>query len=180
MDALLRIVEREVVARERVGGSQARTSERSVPTASTLIASSNPSSSTCCYCQQSHSLNNCKSVTDIEERRKILRRTGRCYVCLRRGHVSRSCRSNSKCYKCKGKHHSSICSAEPPKDTAPKDPPPTDPVAPSSQPSTGPKPGLNPNAPTFPSSSLLIVATNLCCSKLHSQVSMIQKGHKTH
>ena len=103
-------------------------------------------------------MNNCKSVTDIEERRKILRRTGRCYVCLRRGHVSRSCRSNTKCYKCKGKHHSSIYSAEPPKDTAPKDPSPTDPVAPSSQPSTGPKPGLNLNAPTFPSSSLLTVA----------------------
>ena len=91
LDALLGIMEREVVARERVGGSQARTSEKSVPTASTLIAGSNPSSPTCCYCQQGHSSNNCKSVTDIEERRKILRRTGRCYVCLRRGHVSHSC-----------------------------------------------------------------------------------------
>ena len=159
LDALLGIVEREVVARERVGGSQARTrSERSVPTASTLIASSNPSSPTCCYCQQGHSSNNCRSVTNIEERKKILRRTGRCYVCLRRGHVSRTCRSTTRCYKCKGKHHSSICSAEPPKDPVPRDPPPMDPVVPSSQPTTDPKPGLSPNAPTFPSSSLLTVA----------------------
>ena len=33
LDALLNIVEREVEVRERAGGSQARTSERSVPTA---------------------------------------------------------------------------------------------------------------------------------------------------
>ena len=42
LDALLKIVEREVEARERAGGTQARTSERSFPTASTLIASSSP------------------------------------------------------------------------------------------------------------------------------------------
>ena len=81
LDALLRITECEVVARERVGGSQARTSEKSVPTASTLITGSNPSPPTCCYCQQSYSSNNCKSIADIE---KILR-TGWCYICLREG-----------------------------------------------------------------------------------------------
>ena len=155
LDALLKIVEREVEARERAGGTQARTSERS---ASTLIASSSPGSPTCCYCQQGHSSNNCRSVTDLEERRRILKRTGRCYVCLRRGHMSRSCRSTTRCYKCKGKHHSSICPAETPKDQAPKDEPQTNQVTPSSQPSAGSKPGLNPNAPTFPSSTLLTVA----------------------
>ena len=159
LDALLAILEREVVARERVGGSQARIPDRSIPTASTLIATSNPNSPTCCYCQQGHSSNNCRSITDIEERKRILRRTGRCYVCLRKGHMSRSCRSTTKCYKCKGKHHNSICSTEPSKATVTNDTPLTEPVMPSSHTAAGSNPGLNPNASTFSSSSLLAVAT---------------------
>ena len=72
--------------------------------------------------------------------------------------MSRSCRSTTKCYKCKGRHHSSIWSTESPKDPAPKDPPPMGRVGPSSQPSPDPNLGLNPNASTFSSSSLLTMA----------------------
>lgn len=151
-------MEREVVAREQAGVSLAQPSEKSVVTAFTLIAGSSPSSSTCCYCQPGHSSNKCKNVTDIEERRRILRKTGWCYVCLQRCHVSRSCRSTTKCYKCKGKHHSSICMAEIPKDPVSKDETPTGPIAPSSQTGTSSKPGLNPNARTFSSPSLLTMA----------------------
>ena len=52
--------------------------------------------------------------------------------------------------------------AEAPKNPAPKDESLTSLtslIAPSSQLGTSPKPGLNPNAPTFPSSILLAIAT---------------------
>ena len=33
-------------------------------------------------------------------------------MCLRRGHISRECRSQAKCYKGGGRHHVSICSSD--------------------------------------------------------------------
>ena len=65
----------------------------------------------CCYCQQDHLPEHCASVTHPDARKQILRKVGRCLVCLRKGHISKSCRSNLKCSRCSGKHHSSICSS---------------------------------------------------------------------
>ena len=44
-------------------------------------------------------------------RKRIIRESGRCncFTCLRRGHLSRDCRTASKCGHCRGRHHSSIC-----------------------------------------------------------------------
>ena len=42
-------------------------------------------------------------------RKQILRKSGRCYVCLRRGHISRECRSRVKYCKCGVRHHVSVC-----------------------------------------------------------------------
>ena len=39
----------------------------------------------------------------------MLHKAGRCYICLRRHHVSRDCRSTMRCSECKGRHHISIC-----------------------------------------------------------------------
>ena len=41
--------------------------------------------------------------------RKLLQVKRKCFVCLKSGHNSRSCTSRTRCYYCKGKHHSSIC-----------------------------------------------------------------------
>ena len=48
-------------------------------------------------------------MTDVGARKQILRSSGRCYNCLRKGHIGRRCRSLSKCQQCKGGHHISIC-----------------------------------------------------------------------
>ena len=63
----------------------------------------------CCFCQQEHSSQDCKVVVGVEARREKLRRSGHCYICLARGHVSRNCRRRFKCLSCKGKHHIAIC-----------------------------------------------------------------------
>ena len=63
----------------------------------------------CCYCQQSHPSSSCATVTKSADRKQILKSKGRCFNCLRTGHISRECRSSSRCHKCQRKHHTSIC-----------------------------------------------------------------------
>ena len=65
--------------------------------------------SACCYCQLRHNSKDCTTVTDVGARKQILRSSGRCYNCLRKGHIGRHCRSLSKCQQYKGRHHISIC-----------------------------------------------------------------------
>ena len=81
--------------------------------ATTLLSgtqeSSRRSGSTCCYCQQLHSAVDCHVVTDIEERRRILKTSGQCFNCLWKGHIAKKCRSSNRCQTCNRKHHLSIC-----------------------------------------------------------------------
>ena len=48
----------------------------------------------------------------IEERRRILREAGRCFVCLRKGHIGYQCPSKGRCSQCHGRHHTSICAGQ--------------------------------------------------------------------
>ena len=41
-------------------------------------------------------------------------KAGRCFNCLRKGHMGRRCRSSAKCQQYKGRHHTSICESRPP------------------------------------------------------------------
>ena len=110
-DELLKLIEAEVQARERSSAhsSQSERRPKDLPTGATLFTDTR--SLHCCFCQGEHPLQNCQAVTGVDSRREILRKTGRCYVCLRKGHVSRSCQSRIKCLNCKGRHHVAICSA---------------------------------------------------------------------
>ena len=60
----------------------------------------------CAFCQQSHLSTDCKSVTDINSRKRVLRETGRCFNCLRKGHMSRLCHSAKLCH---GRHYTTVC-----------------------------------------------------------------------
>lgn len=46
------------------------------------------------------SSNGCKTVTDVGERKQILKRSGRCFICLKKYHISKECRSTTRCQKC--------------------------------------------------------------------------------
>ena len=125
IDELLKLFEEELVARERASSSstsrdQGRRSSGRVPH-STLFSgaretgpreSVNPTSLSCCYCQQQHSSKDCTSVTGVRERKQMLQSGGRCFNCLRKGHIRRTCRSTSKCLQCRGRHHTSICESQ--------------------------------------------------------------------
>ena len=114
LKTLMSAIEEEIVARERLGPSRPpprRPENKPPPTATTPVAKeSSTVTPLCCYCNQQHRATDCMVVTQVDERKQLLRRAGRCFSCLRRGHLSRNCRTTSRCQQCHGKHHTSICS----------------------------------------------------------------------
>ena len=74
----------------------------------------------CVYCRPAHPHEDCPEVTTPEERKSILKKYAKCFICLIGGHRSFQCRSNRRCMMCKGKHHASICNISQPKQE-PKD-----------------------------------------------------------
>ena len=111
LDRMMKIFERELDARERSAGvmtsmNPRRSFQRVLPTATALVTES---LGTCVYCRQPHLSLHCETVVSPEQRKQILRRSGRCFVCLRRNHTCKNCRSTMNCASCKGRHHTSIC-----------------------------------------------------------------------
>ena len=116
LDCVMQLLETEVQARERASSNTAimqapKKPPRSPSTATdaTLVAGSTDMKPACYFCGQSHYSIACSVVTSIEERKHILQENGRCFVCLKRGHIVRNCRSKSKCSTCNGRHHRSLC-----------------------------------------------------------------------
>lgn len=113
LDPLMQLIEKEIEARERavvsaVPQPQLCASRRSVPpSAATLMAGGQGVN--CYYCKQLHSASTCPTVTDLKLRKQLLRREGRFYVCIKRNHLSRDCRSHVKCNRCNGRHHTILC-----------------------------------------------------------------------
>ena len=119
LDKMMKIAEREIEARERAAANDDTPTthttpmrrsgmNRDRPTASTLVTT-NSSPLSCYYCGEQHLSTSCRKVTNPEARKQILLKAGRCFVCLRKGHVSRDCRSPLKCTTCHGRHHVTIC-----------------------------------------------------------------------
>ena len=85
--------------------------ERDLSTASTLLVSGEKRKCAYCY-EENYSSEECGNVISPKERKEILRRYGRCYICLKRGHRAQDCRHTTKCKNCQEKHHASICGKE--------------------------------------------------------------------
>ena len=93
LERLMRIFEREIDARERafVPTNQGNVRRPRVPTASTLLANSTGSNGNrvvCVYCEKDHVSSSCDTITDAAARKELLRKFGRCFVCLKRHHLS--------------------------------------------------------------------------------------------
>ncbi|XP_057298583.1 uncharacterized protein LOC130629417 [Hydractinia symbiolongicarpus] len=64
----------------------------------------------CAFCENpGHKPQFCSIVSKPTARSSILKRKGLCFLCLQSGHVARHCTVRWKCFKCKGRHHVSIC-----------------------------------------------------------------------
>lgn len=115
LDSMMKIIQREVEARERSAGnlpsaSPRRPQGRGPQTALSLMTGASTQMN-CVYRNHPHPSNSCPTITSSEARKQILGTAGRCFVCLRRGHICRYCRSTNRCTRCRGRHHISICSA---------------------------------------------------------------------
>ena len=115
LDSLMEAIEEEIIARERIDVSAVRQPTtrregRTPPTATTLVSGNTLGVTVpCCYCNQFHTPTNCDTVIEVEARKQLLRKSGRCFSCLKRGHLGRNCRSPNRCRTCGGSHHTSIC-----------------------------------------------------------------------
>ena len=63
----------------------------------------------CAFCQENHEEDCCSKVTNLDTRKNIIRKYGRCFICIRKGHKAVECRSKIMCKKYNGKHHVSLC-----------------------------------------------------------------------
>ena len=90
LDSLMEAIEDEIRARERVSldrlSRQIPCKEDKVPCTATTVMSGNAPTS-CCYYNQTHSPVKCSVVNMVEDRRQCLHNIGRCFLCLRRGHL---------------------------------------------------------------------------------------------
>ena len=127
IENILSSFEEELAARERASVSKPsysqlpRNRERSRSQSSTLLTRLQGTGPSCCYCQQEHTPVDCTVVTDIRTCKQMLRSNGRCFNCLHKGHISRSCRSTTRCQQCSGRHHSSICERTDSQTSTPKE-----------------------------------------------------------
>ena len=60
------------------------------------------------FCGNDHASEECLEK-DPEERKNILKRQFRCFICLKGNHKSFACKSKAVCKCCKGKHNIAIC-----------------------------------------------------------------------
>ena len=112
LDSLMKVIEKEIEARERAAVDSSvntRKPGREPPTTSALLTN-NPQVA-CCYCNGSHQSHLCRTVPSAEQRKQCLMRSGRCFICLRKGHRVKDCRSSLRCSSCQSRHHVSICTA---------------------------------------------------------------------
>ena len=63
----------------------------------------------CAFCRGKHEHHECKVVTSLDERKQLFRKYGRCYICIKKGHIAAKCDSNYTCTSCGSNHHRSIC-----------------------------------------------------------------------
>ena len=120
LTSVIKAVKNEVEARERCGMNTSV--EKKSPlkksfnpgnesTASALL-SGNRGELNCLFCKGNHRASECQVVTNIDERREILKKQGRCFNCLRRGgHLARNCDTKIQCFKCSGRHHLAVCNS---------------------------------------------------------------------
>ena len=99
------LMREEIIARESV---QHNLCTEEMTSYHPLIRPSYQTVEACCYCGQPHFPTSCSIITDIEARKQSLRKSGRCFSCLRKGHLSRNCRNANRCRACGGCHHTSI------------------------------------------------------------------------
>ena len=115
LSQLMEIIRVEVEAREASESTKVTLSKltnqpsggSTDSTASSLVVGNH--NIQCVYCKQNHFSASCSSVKNVVDRKSILLKEGRCFVCLKTNHRAQNCDSNKKCRRCGRRHHQSLC-----------------------------------------------------------------------
>lgn len=87
-------------------------------TTAALLASQNKELS-CTFCLKKHAHKECQEVKDPQTRKTLIRKYGRCFKCLAKGHRASNCSVVSKCKLCSAGHHTALCTGQINKDDKP-------------------------------------------------------------
>ena len=66
----------------------------------------------CAFCLGKRAHEDCRKVSNLDERKRIIRKFGRCFICLQKGHRAAECQKTHKCKNCRESHHTSIWNNE--------------------------------------------------------------------
>ena len=72
----------------------------------------------CLFCDKKHKSEKCRTVTEIQARKKILKQKKLCFIYLKPHHVAKDCKSKILCYNCKKRHRAAVWSPENPEGDA--------------------------------------------------------------
>ena len=114
IEELLKTIRIEVEAREASDASKLHKdnsggNKGSKPPGATNSLVTTEGKIRCVYCNGEHYSASCETIVDSKQRKDILRKSGRCFVCLKTNHLSRNCASSRNCRHCNNRHHQSIC-----------------------------------------------------------------------
>ncbi|XP_055588990.1 uncharacterized protein LOC129741289 [Uranotaenia lowii] len=117
---LVSFLQRRVTVLQSVSNMHLETSsapapKRQVQRTSIISNGATQYSSRQCYaCCEHHPLYMCSTFSkmSVEDKDKLVRRQQLCRNCLRKGHQAKACQSKNSCRKCRGRHHSQLCSQE--------------------------------------------------------------------
>ena len=88
LEVILQELVQEIEARERTGASNPTQPRRppKLPHTTSALLSGN-TLLRCCFCDQQHPAEKCKTVKGLDDRKRALMKAGRCFVCLRRTYL---------------------------------------------------------------------------------------------
>ena len=118
MSELLEVIRQEVEAQEVSDGVKTNVNLdkpkqpqfKLPPTANALVSMQEKEFQLhCVYCNGEHYSASCTKVQISKDRKEILQKNNRCFICLKTGHGVINCFKTKKCRHCDGKHHQSIC-----------------------------------------------------------------------
>lgn len=120
LEALLNFLREEISARERSMSviaqfdkrKNSHTVETRSPRSTPRVASAHQLSVSvkkCLFCKsENHDSEKC-IILSIQQKRELLKKEGRCYLCLQTAHRISECTKKIRCGHCKGKHSLALC-----------------------------------------------------------------------
>ena len=115
LEQLKKLLKNEVEVQERSARCAPKPSPKGglpddgPPGSATMLLTQGVEKVACIFCRKGHKTENCKVVKSWKKRSQILRKQGRCFICLTKNHISKNCTQKSPCGICSGEHNVLIC-----------------------------------------------------------------------